>query len=150
MKNANQQITQLPIYQNQRPYIPKDYPGMPNFLIHSYLIEKSDSLRGFARSRNLACQRIDLTGDQLQVRIANTGTEAMGHVTLHWFVNGQLYARERIEEALHVNEERVILFKKRLPPAVGKPAAISVLVEADEDEDENASDDVASLTISPP
>ncbi|MCY7351300.1 MAG: hypothetical protein LH606_11635, partial [Cytophagaceae bacterium] len=129
-------------YRNQRPYTSKDYVSMPNFLIHSYLVEKSDSLLASAMYRNVACERVEVRGETIQVQIRNTGTETIDKLNLHCSLNGKTFARQFFVESLKPNEAKTFTFKKRLPVSPDKTTALSVL--ADLEGDENVNDDVVS------
>ena len=117
----------------------------PHFWIYSYLIEKSDSLRGFLTHTNLRCPRVEVAGDQIKVWVVNNGTEIINGFGLRCFVDGRAFTQERIAVFFKPNEEKVITLTKRLPPkADGAVYTLAVLAEAEGDE--NVNDDVATLT----
>ena len=115
----------------------------PHFRVYGYLIEKSDSLKGFATYRNVACQSVTLTDRQLTVNVQNTGTEPVKQLTLTTFIDGTTWATEILPPtfSLKSGETKTIVLKKHIPDREFK----TLSVVADNTHDENSNDDVATL-----
>ncbi len=113
-----------------------------HFWLYSYLIEKSDSLRGFGAYTNVRCQRVELVGDRVRVWVVNSGTTPVSGLTLRSFVGGTFHAAETLAATLNPQEEKAFFLAKSLPAR--RPVGEVLAVLADLDGDENVNDDVAT------
>lgn len=117
----------------------------PHFWVYSYLIEKSDSLRGFLTYTNVRVTGLQRTDGRLGVRLANTGSTPVGRVLLRWFAGQTLLAEEVVNADLAPDAEKVVFLPKPVPPLSGATPELTVLADVDGDEDGN--DDVLTALL---